>query len=161
MIKSGLKFFYCTFKRMYRLDKRSLALYRFFLGIVIIGELIWRSFNLRIHYTREGLKIDNKRSNFYLTIHSLSGAVEYQVTLFILHGILAFMFSIGFYTKLVTVLLYIFTTSLNNYAILFNCSGDVLNNALLLFVMFLPVGEVCIIGFLKKHIIKILIGLVC
>lgn len=142
-MNNSLKHLQNVVKRMFGLDKRSLALYRFFLGIAIIGELIWRSFNLRVHYTNEGLMTELFTPKFFLTVHALNKSVTYQAILFIIHGILAIMFSIGFKTKLVTFLLYILTTSLNNYATHFNCSGDVLNNALLLFVMFLPVGEVC------------------
>jgi hypothetical protein len=86
-------------------DKRSLALYRFFVSLVVIGDLIDRSQDLRAHYTDWGIfpRWDTIRfhsNQFFFSVHFINGDVPFMAILFILHGLFAFCYAIGWHTKL-------------------------------------------------------------
>lgn len=138
---------------MYRLDFRSLALYRAFMGIVIICDLIHRLGDLRDHYTGEGL-VYIRNYHGLMVFHSLSTSIYFQSLMFTFHLSVAFMFAIGYKTKINTVILWFLTVSLLEYNYYLNSGGDALLRLTMFWAMFLPLGNAysvdCFINSKKK-----------
>lgn len=90
---------------MFGADKRSLALFRFFISMVVIGDLIDRAQDLRAHYTDWGIypRWDTIRlhtNQYFFIVHFINGDIPFMAILFILHGLFAFLYGIGWHTKL-------------------------------------------------------------
>src|SRR4051812_39318018 len=69
--------------QVFGLDLRSLALYRICLALLLLWDLQERAWDLRAHYTDDGiLPVSAVPISSPVSIHVLSGALAYQVTLF-------------------------------------------------------------------------------
>lgn len=133
-------------REAYSLDFRSLALFRILVGCGIIVNLTSRSFELTNHYTDLGVLPTAAFHNFLaeqwtFSFHAWSGSFIYIALLFILHGLFAVLFTVGFKTKLMNVLLFLFTCSLQNRIWVVNSGGDDLLRLLLFVCIFLPLNR--------------------
>ncbi|MBI3307000.1 MAG: HTTM domain-containing protein [Candidatus Omnitrophica bacterium] len=131
---------------IFGLDLRSLALFRITLSILIILDLIVRAIYLRAHYTDFGLfprvSLIGQSPNG-ISLHIMSGRVEWQAFLFILAGIFALMLLAGYRTWLATFFSWFLMVSLHNRNIRVLQGGDVLFHLLLFWSLFLPLGARC------------------
>jgi hypothetical protein len=128
-------------------DKRSLAFFRFFISMVVIGDLIDRGQDLRAHYTDWGIfprwdAIRYTTNEYFYIVHFINGDVPFMALLFILHGLFAFCYAIGWHTKLSGFLTWYMTTSLQGAFTFVGHGGDMLLRFLLFWSLFLPCGEV-------------------
>lgn len=133
-------------KEIFSVDTRSLALFRIGLGILIVVDLISRSFDLKAFYTDEGaiprtLSIADTQNTFFWSFHMLNGTWQVQAALFLLAGVFALMLIIGYHTRLVTIMSWIFMLSLHVRSPLILDGGDYLFRLLLFWSIFLPLGS--------------------
>ena len=127
------------------IDLRSLACFRMGLAFLLLWDLYGRAKTLRMHYTGEGvypreiaLAIPPDSRLFHVFLWS--DRVDVQTGLFVVFALLAVALLLGWHTRVVSVLSFVFLASLvkrNHYV----ChTGDVWLKALSFWAMFLPLG---------------------
>ncbi len=128
------------------IDTRVLAIFRISLGVLLLADLFLRSRNLAAFYTDSGvIPLSVLTTRFAglskLSIHALSGALWFQAALFVVAGIFAVMLLLGYWTRLATVVSFVLLVSLHaRNPVLLN-AGDSVLRRLLLWSIFLPLGE--------------------
>lgn len=140
----------------YTLDYRSLALTRIFIGLCIVFDILVRFCDLAAHYTDKGIFPRNEWLNNYIfpwsfSFHLANGSSEFIALLFLLHILLAFLLIFGIKTKLVTILLFLFTVSLQNRNWFINNGGDDVLRILLVLAIGLPWGKAMAYDSLRKE----------
>lgn len=130
-------------KELCGIDIRSLALFRIGLALMLLGDLITRARDLQAHYTDDGvLPRDLLNSgileHWIISFHSISGLWEVQLILFILAGLFAFALLIGYYTRIASILSWIFLISLQARNPLVLQGGDTVLRLLAFWAIFLP-----------------------
>lgn len=132
-------------RQAFTLDARSLAAARIATGVVLLGDLCSRALEFRMHYTEWGilprLAMFDNRVPVFPGIYTWSDWPVFLVAVFVLHGLLAVALSLGYRTRLTTVLCWFFTHSLQRRNYLVNNGGDVVLVALLFWAMFIPWGR--------------------
>ena len=129
------------------IDVRSLAFFRVLLGGIILYDLGLRFGSLKAHYTDEGILsrtvLEGISENpLLLSINMLDGGASWQLILFILAAFFALSFTIGYRTKISTVLLSVFILSIHVRNPFLNNLGDWFLLHLLLWSILLPLGAV-------------------
>lgn len=131
-------------RTIFGIDLRTLGLFRIVLGLVIIADLINRAQYLTFFYTDHGVMTTEEArawlGSIRLSFHLLSGATWFQVLLFVIAGVIAALFTIGYRTGLMTVLSWVFLLSLQNRNLIVQQAGDILLLLLLFWSIFLPLG---------------------
>tara|TARA_B100001939_G_scaffold306632_2_gene286273 strand:- start:2200 stop:3978 length:1779 start_codon:yes stop_codon:yes gene_type:complete len=141
MISSGLRSWITT---LFGIDLRTLALFRIALGLVLLCDLLNLFPYLDAFYSDQGIlprdaamdRLPPQKFSFHL----FNGTVTYQALLFTGQAILALALIIGYRTRLVTILSWVFYISLVNRNTLIIQGGDILLGALLFWAMFLPLN---------------------
>ncbi len=116
------------------------------IGIVLLVDLIIRSFSISAFFTDEGilpvqiLKTYNWNP-YYFSLHAVSGELWWQVLLFILNTVCVILLIIGYRARLFTFICWVFLTSLQNRNPFILQGGDDLLRLILLWGIFLPWGE--------------------
>ncbi len=137
---------YSWWQEVISFDLRSLALFRIGLALIVIGDLIFRSFSLAAHYTdngvlpREALVADRIGKSFYWSLNNLSGSTFFQVILFLLAGLIALALLVGYRTRLATIATWVMVISIHNRNPTLIFAADDVLRALLFWSMFLPLG---------------------
>ena len=128
-----------------RIDTRSLAVIRIIAGILIIGDVLSRSRHAVVMYTDEAFLPRSLAREFApegaISIFWLTGDPWAVAVLFILHALVGLALLLGYHTRLMTVLAFIFVVSLDMRNILVLSHADLLFRLLLLWAIFLPLGE--------------------
>ncbi|ADD05804.1 uncharacterized protein Nmag_2239 [Natrialba magadii ATCC 43099] len=128
-----------------RIDTRALAAFRIAAGLLIIADVLLRARNFTFFYTESGvvpqslateMAADNAISVYYFTTDSTVIAA-----LFILTILIAIQLIIGYKTRVATVLSFLLVVSLDHHNPLVLSFADTLFRMLLLWAMFLPLGE--------------------
>ena len=128
-----------------RIDTRSLAVFRVFVGLLIVADLLLRSRNFSFFYTEEGVvpqslamdrTADYAFSFYYLTTDSTVIAA-----LFLVQGLVALQLIVGYKTRVATILSFLFVVSLDHHNPLVLSYADTLFRLLLFWAIFLPLGE--------------------
>jgi hypothetical protein len=116
------------------------------LALVILVDLIHRSRHLELFYTDEGLYPVAAYEETYrqftgLSVHALSGDLWFQQLLFVVSGLFALAFLVGYRTRLMGLLSFLLLFSLHarNPALL--NGGDKLFRVLLAVALVTPLGE--------------------
>ena len=129
------------------LDKRSLAVFRMGLGLVLLVDLLKRARDLAAHYSDVGavprqVLLDWRGDDAGWSFHLLSGSTMAQAVLFTVAAGFAVAMLLGYRTQLATVFSWLFLCSLHgrNPAVLHG--GDNLLRVLLFWAMFVPLAEV-------------------
>ena len=130
----------------FSVDLRSLAITRIAFAIVILADLIIRSRFLKDFYTDEGVislfALKNiYEGNYYTSIHALSGDYYFQLFLFLIAVIFAFLLLIGFFTRIATIVSWALLVSLNLRNPLLLQGGDIIFRCLLFWAIFIPWGQ--------------------
>src|SRR5262245_31622493 len=112
-------------EELFGTDLRSLALFRMGLAVIVIGDLINRSFDLRAFYTDFGVlprkDLIESASNFWhVSLHLMSGSVWVEAILFLVAGVLALALFFGYRTRLVVPALWFLTISLHSRNLMIN-----------------------------------------
>jgi hypothetical protein len=129
----------------FRLDLRSLALFRIAIGALILIDLAIRSADLEAHYTDAGVlprdRLGDPASRaVWFSIYFAAGHTNGAALLFFLHASLAVLLILGLRTRLATILSWIMLVSLHSRNPLVLNAGDTLFRMCLFWSMFLPLG---------------------
>ena len=116
---------------LFGVDLRALAVFRIAMGLVTAADLIIRSRHLFTHYTDQGILprvalIEKFMPLTDFSFHLFMGTVGGQAFLFLIAGILSLLLIVGYKTRLVTFLSWVFLISLQNRNPMVNHSGDVM-----------------------------------
>jgi len=133
-------------ERRFGIDTRALAALRVSLGLLLLVDLFVRSRNLVAFYTDAGvLPRAVLREQFpgfaRLSLHAVSGAAWTQAVLFLLAGVAAVALLVGYRTRLATVASLALLVSLHARNPVVLNAGDSVLRRLLLWGLFLPLGE--------------------
>ncbi len=132
--------------RLFGIDARSLAVFRVGLGVLLLWDLAIRASSMGMHYTDDGvmprtLLIETWRQTGRWSFHLLAGGTASQAVMFILAAAAAVALTLGYRTRLATVVCWVLTVSLQHRNPLVNNAADELVAALLLWAIFLPLGR--------------------
>ena len=132
------------FSTIFGIDLRTLALFRIFLSTAIILDLISRSRDLVAHYTDFGVLprsvLVDLLSDSSFSLHMANGSATFQAVMFIIAGLIALCLLLGWKTRLMTVLSWIFLISIQNRNVLVLSGEDNLILLLTFWSIFLPLG---------------------
>lgn len=133
-------------RAIFKIDVRALAAFRICLGLLILSDLIIRCGDIDAHYSDSGVLprsvvISNLISKYYFSIHLINGLPEFQLFLFAINALVAILLIIGYRTRLMTFIAWVFLTSLNNRMIMVSTGGDTLLRLALFWSMFLPLDH--------------------
>jgi hypothetical protein len=131
-----------SFQDLAFIDYRTLSLFRICFGLVLFFDLLTKLFDITAFYTDQGiyprvLAIQDL-GWWSVSFHMASGALWFQLALFLLGFILISAFTLGYQTRLAAVLTWIFFVSLQGRSHLILHSGDALIRLMLFWSMFLP-----------------------
>ena len=130
----------------FSVDLRSLAITRMSFAILILADLFIRSRSLKDFYTDEGLLNlyalkTIYEGNYYTSVHAISGDYHFQLFLFLLAVLFAFLLFIGFFTRIATIVSWGLLISLNLRNPLLLHGGDIIFRCLLFWAIFTPWAE--------------------
>jgi len=130
----------------FAVDTRSLAAMRIALGLTLLVDLIHRAGSMGLFYTDQGvypLAVYSVTWGSYngLSLHALSGALWAQQLLFILAGLFAVAFALGYRTRLAGVISLILLFSLHARTPGVLNGGDRLLRVILFVGLTTPLGE--------------------
>ena len=115
-------------------------------GLIILVDLIIRSQSFTEHYTEQGafplaalFTLGLRPDQF--SLHAMSGSRDFEVLLFVLHGLFAVGLFLGWRTRLMTVFCYLMAVSLQNRNFLILNGGDNWMRIVLFWAIFLPWGD--------------------
>ena len=133
------------FRNLVTLDARSLALARIAAGLIIIGDLISRSFEMTLHYTSQGvLPLYVMRAmqgphfpGFYL----LGDSLAFMACAFLFHAFVATLLILGYRTRMTTIACWYLGHSLMTRNFMVNNGGDSVLVCILFWSIFVPWGR--------------------
>lgn len=139
--------------KVFGLDFRSMALFRVFLGLTILADLVYRFPTLVAMYTDEGVMTREVIYRYYQefvgnnwqygiwSLHWITGEVSLQYILFGIAALAAVALTIGWKTRIATIISWILLASLHARNPLILTSGDTILKLVLFWSMFLPLGR--------------------
>ena len=133
-------------QRLFAIDLRSLAAFRICLGLLLLADLALRAMSLEQHYSDNGLlpRADYLRlflqSPWHWSLHELSGTTTAMMALFSLAGVAALAMTLGYRTRLFTIISWSLLASLHARNPMLQYGADHLLRMLLLWSIFLPLG---------------------
>lgn len=133
-------------KKTFSFDDRSVGLYRFLIGLIVMADVLYRWEDLTDFYTDVGLV---PRSIFTgemsmpwsFSLHLASGSYFMIAAFFLIHLIFGIMLVVGYKSRWAMIGAYIMTVSVHNRNWLVNNGGDDVLRAILLLSIFLPLGR--------------------
>ena len=135
-----------SFRDIFSIDYRSLALFRFTLAGLSIYDLLIAWPFLRDFYSdwgilpRSALFSSSSWSYHYISIYNISGVPAVINILFIIHLIVSVMLLLGFRTRIATILTWFFAISLIARNPMVVTGGYVMFRLALFWAIFLPLG---------------------
>ena len=131
---------------LFRVDIRTLALFRVFLTVIVLIDLGVRIGDLETMYADQGvIPVHLVKNHFAGTwrwsLFWLDGSIYVQGALFALTAILAVSLLVGFFTRIATVGTWIMLTSIYNRVPFAVSGADTLLVILFFWAMFLPLGR--------------------
>ena len=130
----------------FEVDTRALAAVRVLLGLTLLGDLLYRSLWLEMFYTDSGVYPLSAAKVTYTqysgwSLHLLSGELWVQQLLFVVAGLFAVAFVLGYRTRLVGLVSLVLLFSLHGRNPAMLNGGDRLLRVLLLVSLVAPLGE--------------------
>jgi len=130
------------------LDARSLVLFRVLIGLTTITDVMTRFPDAHHHYSDGGMLprefILRSFTNYYwVTLHMLSGSEFVMQILFLLEILIGFLMLVGYRTRTMTILSWLFVCSVQNRNYVLGHSGDTVHRLFLFWGIFLPLGRFC------------------
>lgn len=138
--------FFQFFKTTLGLDYRSMALYRAFMGIIVMADVVYRLPDLTNFYTDAGLVpratfISEMAMPWSFSLHLANGSFPFIVFMFAVHFILGLMIFTGYKTRWAFLGAYIMTVSVHNRNWMVNNGGDDILRSILFLSVFLPTNR--------------------
>lgn len=138
--------FLSLIKQTWSFDPRSLAFYRFLMGIVVMSDVLYRLPDLVDHYTDVGLIpralfLNEMSMPWSASFHLVNGSAGWAMIMMGIHFLCGFCLMIGLKTRLSTIGAFVMTVSLHNRNWLINNGGDDILRAVLCLSIFLPLGQ--------------------
>ena len=130
-------------RRSVRIDGRSLALFRVLIALLVIGDVLSRARNFSFYYTDDGPVSQELAESwtgeafsffYYTSDPTILGA------LFAVHAGVALLLLIGYKTRLMALLTFLFVISLDHHNPLVLSYADTLFRLLTFWAVFLPLG---------------------
>ena len=127
-------------------DYRSLALYRFLMGMIVMADVAYRIPDLVNFYTDVGLV---PRSTFMaemgmpwsLSFHFGNGSIGFATVMFAIHFLFGLFLMVGYKTRWAIIGAFVMTVSVHNRNWLVNNGGDDVLRAILFLSIFLPLNR--------------------
>jgi len=133
-------------RELFGIDIRSLALFRIGVALVFLGDLLVRFQDITAHYTDEGVLprgvlIENILDTWKISLHLINGTWEYQLVLFFFGALFGIALLVGYWTRLATLLTWLFIISIQTRNPIILQGGDDVLRLLLFWGLFLPMGS--------------------
>lgn len=133
-------------KKTFSFDDRSMALYRFLIGIIIMADVVYRWEDLTNFYTDIGLIpratfVGEMSMPWSFSLHLANGSLLFAVIMFSIHFLCGLMVSVGYKTRWAMFGAWILTVSVHNRNWLVNNGGDDVLRAILFLSIFLPLNR--------------------
>ena len=133
-----------SWREIFGIDLRTLAVFRILLGGFLILDLCLRSRDLVAHYSDFGIfpraaAIEGLAAGSF-SLHLMSGSAFFQGALFLLAGLFALLMVFGWRTRIATIASWFLLLSLQNRNWEIHSGEDQLSMVLLFWAMFLPLG---------------------
>lgn len=129
---------------IFYVDLRSLALLRIGIGSALILDILFRATTLVKYYTDSGIfprsLIHEVYGDRIWSLHSISGAWQFEAFLFLLQALFAVMLLAGFKTKISSIISFILLLSIQNRNPVVLYGGDFLLKMTLFWGIFIPWG---------------------
>ncbi len=132
--------------QIFGIDPRSLALFRVAMGLVLLCDLCLRASDIGAFYTDAGVLPRAAQIEIYsglpalLSLHLLNGSAAAQWVLFALAIASALALTLGYRTRLATLVSWVLLVSLHNRNPMVLQGGDVLLRMMLFWSLFLPLA---------------------
>jgi predicted DCC family thiol-disulfide oxidoreductase YuxK len=131
-------------KTVFSIDLRSMALFRVCLALLLIWDLILRSFDMSDFYTDDGVLprrfLVHLSHQWQLSLHAASGELWWQILLFVIAFVFALGLLVGYRSKLMAAASWFLLMSLINRNALILQGGDILLVVMCFWSLFLPIG---------------------
>jgi hypothetical protein len=139
---------YKSFSRwgqLFSLDKRSLAFFRVTLGLIVLCDLFSKLPLLKVFHSDQGVLLRQTQIEFSpvsskFSLFFISGEPWFAGILFLTSIFFALTFTLGYKTKLSTIICWVLAISIQSRNNLILSSADTLLRLMLLWSVFLPVG---------------------
>lgn len=132
-------------RAVFGLDVRSLALFRAGLGLLLLFDLAMRAADLRAHYTDQGVlpvELARQAPGPLVSAFFVSGSMAWATALFVLSAVSALCLTVGYRTRVATIVSWVLLVSVQNRNLALAHAGDDLLRLCLFWAMFLPLGAV-------------------
>ena len=134
------------YRDLFSIDLRTLGLFRISIALVMLTDLVRRTYDFSSMYVRDGALPLQAVHDYYgnvwkWSLHLGSASWGYQATLFVLAGISGLALLAGYRTRIATCTSWILTVSLNARTPMLVNGGDVLLCMGLFWAMFLPLEK--------------------
>ena len=128
-----------------RIDTRSLAVFRMFVGVLVIADVVSRSRNFSLYYTDDGIVPQDLAQadthEYAISVFYLTSEPALIAALLAVHVLIALALVVGYRTRAAMLLTFIFVISLDHHNPFVLSYADTLFRLLLFWALFLPLGE--------------------
>ena len=118
---------------------------RILLGIIIILDLLVRSTDMIAHYSQHSIippeSMVELGGGYFISLHFISTTILFQRILFSISLLFAFLFTLGFHTKISNIISWLLLLSIHNRNVLLLNSGDELLRLIIFWAIFIPLGS--------------------
>lgn len=133
-------------KKTFSFDDRSLALYRFLMGWIVVADVIYRWPDLMDFYTDVGLVprslfTSEMSMPWSFSLHLANGSYAFAAAMFLLQALFGVMLIFGYKTRWAMFGAYLMAVSVHNRNWLVNNGGDDVLRAILFLSIFLPLNR--------------------
>lgn len=127
-------------------DYRSMALYRFLMGVIVMVDVSYRWADLTNLYSDVGLVprtifLGEMAMKWSFSLHLANGSTGFAILMFSIHFVLGLMMALGYKTRWATLGCFIMTVSVHNRNWLVNNGGDDILRSILFLSIFLPLNR--------------------
>ena len=128
-----------------RVDTRSLAVFRIFVGLLVVADILLRSRNFWFYYTDDGIVPQSLAQadtpEYAVSVYYLTSEPVAIAGLFALTALVGLSLVVGYRTRAATVLTFLLVISLDHHNPFVTSYADTLFRLLLFWAIFLPLGE--------------------
>jgi HTTM domain len=133
----------------FTLDRRSLSLFRILIGVIMLGDLLNRTYrDLDTFYTDAGvLKADDLKKVFWSSCYLPSPYMNaspdrfWVISLVLAHYAILVLFTLGAFTRPMTFLVWFMTHAIQVRTPFQGHGGDAYSRVMLLWAIFVPLGD--------------------